>query len=455
MELLGDIGNDDQLTSARAENAVLSAKVKELSLKVKELELDKQTLQIENQSLLAEVEMYRSEAVRPSSSADEPCQSGAVANGEGSDAGVATDEFVVSGNGVFPTDSAVSLKNLHGISNPLCCALHPNDSLLATGGADGHLSLCEWGAALAPTPGAAEDVVKKAARVRCGAPVICVAFSQENRGMALRVVSAGCMDGSVILAGFGKGFMGADGIGSKLLTPSSGDNIKHVKYVKCMAWSPSAPILATASADGSVQLSKISLPNESDQVQIEKIQTIHLTGAIEALCFLDDGDTLCCYERGTPHLSYFDLQDGCKQTKRNLNGDSTGGFKDHVSFAVMCLTPSPNGGKYLAAATDTSRNIILESATGRQVRNLYGHKNDGFSQPKVAWSSNGQYLFGTTQDDTSVCIWDIASSSIVKRLDGSCDGHTGQIRDIYSSPWSDTLVTTSYDKTTKVWLCSM
>mmetsp|Transcript_16109 Transcript_16109/g.21594 ORF Transcript_16109/g.21594 Transcript_16109/m.21594 type:complete len:126 (-) Transcript_16109:751-1128(-) len=125
----------------------------------------------------------------------------------------------------------------------------------------------------------------------------------------------------------------------------------------------------------------------------------------------------------------------------------------------MDLAPSPDG-KYIAAATDTSRQIILESSSSRQIRNLYGHKNDGFSQPKLAWSTNGQYILGNTQEDNSICVWDIASSSIVKRLDDkTCNSgggaHTGQIRDLYSSSTSNTFVTASYDKTVKVWLQGM
>ncbi len=50
MDLLGDIGRDDQLTSAREENAVLRAKVKELTVRVVELK-------VENEALRAEVEM--------------------------------------------------------------------------------------------------------------------------------------------------------------------------------------------------------------------------------------------------------------------------------------------------------------------------------------------------------------------------------------------------------------
>lgn len=74
--------------------------------------------------------------------------------------------------------------------------------------------------------------------------------------------------------------------------------------------------------------------------------------------------------------------------------------------------------------------------------------NDDFSQPKIGWSCNGQYLFGNTQQDSFLCVWDIASTAIVKRL----EGHTNPIRALYSSPRSDTLVTTSFDKTTKIWL---
>lgn len=74
--------------------------------------------------------------------------------------------------------------------------------------------------------------------------------------------------------------------------------------------------------------------------------------------------------------------------------------------------------------------------------------NDSFSQPKVAWSYNGQYVFGNTQDESCVCVWDVASSTIVKRL----EGHSQPIRALYSSPRSDTLVTTSFDKLTKIWL---
>lgn len=79
---------------------------------------------------------------------------------------------------------------------------------------------------------------------------------------------------------------------------------------------------------------------------------------------------------------------------------------------------------------------------------LSGHKNDGFSNPKIAWSKSGMYLFGNSQEDTDIYVWEIAGSSIVKKLDKA---HTGQVRDLYASAVDDTLVSISYDKTVKIW----
>mmetsp|Transcript_5769 Transcript_5769/g.12693 ORF Transcript_5769/g.12693 Transcript_5769/m.12693 type:complete len:452 (+) Transcript_5769:74-1429(+) len=451
MDLLGDIGQADQLTSAREENKILQAKVKELTVRVHELKA-------ENEALKAEVEIYRQDYA---SSGRFSSGSGEVGVEESKEALVddGADDFVTAGNGVYPSDPAVTLPHVHATANPLCCALHPDDSLLATGGADSHLNLCRWGSALAPGEESSAKAVNDSITIPCGAPIICCAFAQVNQGRGLPVVAAGCMDGSVKLAYCGLE-MDAPKEGSNRMLKSdlvNGNGIKHGKYVKTICWSPSEPIVASASADGTVQLTSVkNVDSEAATVSLEVVQSMHFDGAVESMCFLDNGNTLCCYVRGTSYLSYFDLKDGYKLSKISLNGRlaGTGCFDDHVSFAVLSLMPSPNG-EYLAAATDTSRNIILKSGTDRIVRNLYGHKNDGFSNPKIAWSSNGQYLYGNSQDENCVCVWDIASSSIVKRLDGSAGGHDGFVRDIFSSSNTDTVASVSFDKAAKIWLRDM
>jgi len=456
MDLLGDIGNADQLTSVRSENAVLNKKVKELSLKVKELT-------IENQSLLAEVEIYRTEGSSTinnninNNGSPLLLSSSGGNNTNNDDDTIAGTEFIKSGNGTYPTEAVASLEQLHQNSNPLCCALHPiDDTVLATGGADFYLSLCQWGGALVPNDeNAAYKVTQKAIRLRCPGPVICVAFSHQshqNQGSTLPpIVAAGCMDGSVVMAGFQAG---VSGLTAKLLKLS--EEIKFTKYIKNLCWSPTAPLLAVASADGMVIIYKVVLSSSSfnlDEVVLEVTvdEKLHLSGTVETLCFTGEGRSLVCYVRDTPYLSHFNIEKDYEHTKTNLNktsGDGVcGGFGDHVSFAVMDMAMSPNN-KYIALATDKSRNIVIDSVSGKQIRNLYGHTNDGFSNPKIGWSKNGQYVFGNTQEDGSVCVWDVASAKIVKRL----EGHKNPIRSMYSSRITDTLVTTSFDKNVKIWL---
>jgi WD40 repeat protein len=409
------------MRSARSENQILTDKVKELSMKVK-------VLTLENQSLLAEVEIYRREALSGVSRQEKETPKHHVDSQKG---GVDNmDHFFRSGNGVFPVEAVVTLHNLHGQSNPLCCALSRDDTILATGGADSHLNLCQWGAALAPGPDAARKVVQSSIRIPFLAPVICTSFCQTEN-----LVAGGCMDGSLQVLSY-KNAAGSGGLEIEPLQVTA----KHAKYVKDMAWSPTEPILATASADGTITVSRVQ------QDKMETITTLHLPGTVETVCFSENGKSLFCYTRGTPYLSQFSLEDDFEQTKINLNaGVPGGGFEDHVSFAVMDIAVR---GKHLALATDASRNIILDYDGGTQVRNLYGHQNDGFSQPKLGFSNNGQYILGNTQEDSSICVWDIASTTIVKRL----EGHGQPVRALYSSPYSDTLVTTSFDKTTKIWL---
>lgn len=350
---MGDIGLADQLTSARGENKVLTAKVKELADQMKSLRLVNETLVIQNQALLAEVEEYRREAALPNFS-----KMSLQETKDRTDDQYFKDEdhFVRSGNGIFPSNAVATLSNLHGASNPLCCNLHPDDSLLVTGGADSILTLCPWGVALAPHDDASTHAVKNAARVHCSAPVISSAFATHQRGRAMPILAAGCMDGSVKFAGY-------DHSNQKLTLQllntqqlekdtraAKAAPIKHGKYVKYVVWSPSEPILASASADGTVRLTKVlstswgntdevlsamsmdeeknydlmddedDNSNNQKEIITEHILTLYLSGPVEAMTFLNNGDILCCYARGASYLSYFDLRDNCKLMKYSING---------------------------------------------------------------------------------------------------------------------------------------
>lgn len=336
MDLMGDIGATDQLMSAREENKILKAKVKECTETIKELRLT-------NAQLQAEVEMYREEAALPSFSNmalgtghsttanDNDMDLAAAGAGAGHD-------FVSSGDGTYPTDPAITLPHIHGISNPLCCALDKSDSILATGGADSYVSILAWGTALAPGSEASTDAVLKAARVACSAPVISIAFSTTDD-----ILAVGCMDGTVHLIGYGyQTSTSTRRVDAWTLKIVSGEKIKFTKYVKSLAFAPNSGLLASSSADGTVQLTRVTLVNAEDgdedmdggdantdddtdegqskNAKVELVNSLHLTGAVETVCFVNDGNALCLYERETSYLSYFDLKDDFKMTKYSLNG---------------------------------------------------------------------------------------------------------------------------------------
>ena len=139
---------------------------------MKELTLRVHELKAENEALKAEVEIYREDYARTSSR----LSSGNVADDEGESKEALVDDgadhFITSGDGLYPSDPAVTLANIHN-ANPLCCTLHPDDSLLATGWADSNLNLCRWGVALAAGDESPVKAVDDSITIPCGAPVIC------------------------------------------------------------------------------------------------------------------------------------------------------------------------------------------------------------------------------------------------------------------------------------------
>lgn len=408
MDLLGDLGLQDQLTSVRSENKVLQERVKELAAKVQVLTLEKTQLE-------AEVEIYRQEMKLPD-------EGDAVATSLRSRASTTTDAFTKAGNGVFPKDNQMTHTERHGPSNILCCDLNQHQTLLVTGGADRQLVI--------------SSVVDPSKRlvVPAEAPVICVAMHPSAN-----LIVMGCMDGSLSLVSF---VDPASTAFAQEPEPYVFTQIyQHGKYVRQVVWSPDG-LLASCSADGSVRLWKVTKPTALQrQACAETFQSFHHDATVESLCFASTSKLLW-YGRDAAYVQSCDIEKDCALTPIPLNAQ-TDAFSEHVSFCVMDM--AVYDGKYVALATDTSRNLVIDLHSHRVVRNLYGHQNDAYSQPKIAWSENGQYLLGNTQEDGSVCIWDVASSEIVERL----QGHTRPVRDLCVV--SDVLVTTSHDRDTRVW----
>ena len=136
----------------------------------------------------------------------------------------------------------------------------------------------------------------------------------------------------------------------------------------------------------------------------------------------------------------------------NENGD------DAVSFNVLALAASPDG-RWLAAATDAGRVLVLGAQTGRQMRALCTGVADDLMQPRpaLAWDASGKYLTvsssgggGGAGQEGLLQVWDLATEATVAQL----HGHTAQVRDLHRHPTRRVLASAGFDKTIRLWVAA-
>lgn len=68
------------------------------------------------------------------------------------------------------------------------------------------------------------------------------------------------------------------------------------------------------------------------------------------------------------------------------------------------------------------------------------------STPRVAWGPSGKYAFVTSQDK-SVAVLDIVGGKTAHKL----VGHEINVRDVALQPFTNRLLTCSFDKSCRVW----
>lgn len=335
--------------------------------------------------------------------------------------------FFQSGNGVYCKYQGLILKDSHGLTNPLCLSLAPEETIVCSGGADGALLLYQWGAI--SSHGILPD--SNRAEVSLSAPVIGVAATKN-------MAAASCMDGSIHVVKYSD-IGGRLKIMATALAPR-----KHSKFCKNILWSKD--LVVSAAADGDVHLQRVKASGPLDEestVSIRHWKSLHLGAAVEAACMYQN--KLIIYTRETNFLIVVDLEKDLLKSKVSLNEGVAGGFSEHVSFAVLDLKIH---GKYLACATDANRHIIIDLEKEIIVRNLYGHQADAYSTPKLSWSANGQYLYCNTQHESKMIVYEVASGTIIEEI---TKPHTRPIKDLCSASTSEMLITTSFDRQTCIW----
>jgi WD40 repeat protein len=491
MDLLGDIGTNDQLIATRTENELLKAKVESLSKQVSDLNLQVAVLQ-------AEVEIYREEARSSAATVDRSssnrCFEGGVTKEEGSESQQQHSlvfQLPSSRNDFCCTPKQV-VSDLHGNANPTCVACLADSSgknILVTGGADSTVRFTpvDCTAEAVVTSNSASVVVGLSAPVVCMAAVENVALTSVPWDM---IVAAGTMDGHVHCAVYSNRSRSIE-IAEVYHSSLTVNCVlkKHDKYVSALSWSrrccfhsanatpKPGHFLASASSDGTVHIffvfeSDSCSDAEEGKLQIQNVESLYFDNAITCLCFtnyngsdMDNGIVLYAYVRNTPHLKVIriptnDDSTSCIISTLHLNASL---LDDHVSFAVLDLKISFDEA-YFALACDNHCHLIVDNriASNPQplatiVRKLYGHTADCYSRPVVAWSHEGQYLYCNTQNESKLCTYSIASGKLLEECNIDEKGpeqqlgHVRPIKDLCSLPNRNLVVTTSFDRNTILW----
>uniref|UniRef100_A0A7S2REH9 Uncharacterized protein n=1 Tax=Mucochytrium quahogii TaxID=96639 RepID=A0A7S2REH9_9STRA len=311
------------------------------------------------------------------------------------------------------------------------------DLVVVSGSADKRVRICD------------PKTQQLLAELEFQAPVIFVRPRHSHDDTVL----VGTMDGKVSLAK-------VHSSDSEVQIESSDENvIPHAKLISAVVWSPCGEWFATAGRDNKVHIYQVC-GRESPKL----VNSLTCSGVPEAISFVVCFGflALAVAIRDENCLEYVMVSKAPSEgddlklspgdlVKANMNdrGDA------HVSFAVLDLCAAPGGLPMIAAATDKNRIIVFKTGTSEQYRNLYGHSCSEYSRPKICWSPSAEFVLSTSDVDTSVFVWSIASGENVMIL----KGHGASVRDVSictkqsdeGESFHGDVLTCSFDKTIRVW----
>ncbi len=163
------------------------------------------------------------------------------------------------------------------------------------------------------------------------------------------------------------------------------------------------------------------------------LRTFEATAPIRYMSFSPDGETLAAASRdGT--VTMWDVRTG-----REVSTESLDEGLDYFEI-------SPDGRRYVAGAEDKTSVTLRDMATGQVLATLEGHTD---SVHTATFSPDGSRLV-TSSSDKTARLWDAATGRQIVVL----EGHTSGVLDAAFSADGGTIATVSDDRTVKLWNAS-
>ena len=365
-------------------------------------------------------------------------------------------------------------------------AFGPSGKMLASGGKDGKVIVWRVESTEEPTGRTVLEIVNQPAFQGHGHWVISLAFSPDGESLV-----SGCADGTMARWDLKSGQRLCRFVG-------------HLASVESIVFSPNGDHLASVSGDHSIKFWELEtgeelrhLPGHSDRLLsaafspdgkslicggFDRTIAVHnlseepmtLTGHqsyVQTVAYSPDGKTLA--SAGDDHqIILWDLDSGLRQQvilgheERiwSLAFSPSGGIlasaSDDQSIILWDLETGGvrrklvghqggvmkiafnRGGSQLASGSKDNKVIVWDTETGHAEHRLSGH--EGWVR-SVAFGNNGMLASGS--EDKTIRIWNSRDGSLIDTL----KGHKDWVASVAFSPDGETLATSSYDKTVKVW----
>ncbi len=196
----------------------------------------------------------------------------------------------------------------------------------------------------------------------------------------------------------------------------------HQDTVWSVAYSPDGQSLASGSDDNTIRLWDVATGREHRKIEGHESGVLYVA-------FSPDGQSLASGSRDTT-VRIWDVATG--HVQRKIEGQSV----------RLCVAYSPDG-QSLVSGSDDNTIRLWDVATGCEQQRLVGHGSVVWS---VAYSPDGRSLASGYRDNT-VCLWDVATGREQRMI----EGHEGPVWSVAYSPDGRSLASGSDDKTVRLW----
>jgi len=322
------------------------------------------------------------------------------------------------GSSDYPCRELACISDLHAFNITAVCHCPGSDTLI-TGSGDGSVQAFTFS-------GEQLWLAKRGG----GGGAICLALHPQHRKGDLRLL-VGMMDGTVWVVNTADGST----VASEKL---------HSKYVVSAKWAAAGDAIVSASWDGKVIVSELSIHVEAAGLTV--VTCLLFPTPVQDILVLPGGDRLVVALRDTNYLRCRKLPEIQVEAERiNMNALKD----DHVSFSARQLSLSPDG-RFLLVSTETPRILLFRIQGWRLLSSqIMGLPMDTFHTSVAHWHVSNFYLMAAAAAG-QIYVFHTGTGKVVSKF----KAHTQNVRWLDYDAERNLLISCSFDKTVKVFSAS-